>query len=265
MTDVASAHARSLTIDGVEIHDGGDCYVVAEVGHNHQGDVALAKRLIDTAKDCGVDAVKLQKRSNRALYTREFYEQPYANELSFGRTYGEHREALELDQDAYRELLDHARLVGVTVFATAFDDYAIRATVYVTISFIDGTSPWIAPDGDGAMMSADQLRSDERRDTVRRDPGERIRQAARDGDRGIGERRGGGEPVRRADVRRHRSRHRVRRAWCDEADAGDEPEGGDPLGKPLGSASAGFQRRIEHRQRKHQMRDDGAGNPARDQ
>src|SRR3954464_242640 len=121
MTDVASAHARSLTIDGVEIHDGADCYVVAEVGHNHQGDVALAKRLIETAKDCGVDAVKLQKRSNRALYTREFYEQPYANELSFGRTYGEHREALELDQDAYGELLDHARLVGVTVFATAFD------------------------------------------------------------------------------------------------------------------------------------------------
>src|SRR4029079_5152949 len=121
MTDVASAHARSLTIDGVEIHDGGDCYVVAEVGHNHQGDVALAKRLIDAAKDCGVDAVKLQKRSNRPLYTREFYEQPYDNELSFGRTYGEHREALELGKDEYRELLRHARHNGVTLFATAFD------------------------------------------------------------------------------------------------------------------------------------------------
>src|SRR5256885_760172 len=113
--------SRRLTIDGVEIHDGGECYVIAEIGHNHQGDVGIAKRLIDAAKECGVDAVKLQKRSNRALYTRDFYEQPYDNELSFGRTYGEHREALEFGADDYRELLRHAREVGVTLFATAFD------------------------------------------------------------------------------------------------------------------------------------------------
>jgi sialic acid synthase len=113
--------SRSLTIDGIEIHDGSDCYVVAEIGHNHQGDLEKAKQLIDAAKDCGVNAVKLQKRSNRTLYTREFYDQPYDNELSFGRTYGEHREALELDADEYRELQRHAREVGVMLFAAAFD------------------------------------------------------------------------------------------------------------------------------------------------
>jgi sialic acid synthase len=113
--------SRRLTIDGRKIHDGSSCYVIAEIGHNHQGDVELAKRLIDAAKECGADAVKLQKRSNRSLYTREFYEQPYDNELSFGRTYGEHREALELGADDYRALLQHARDVGVTLFATAFD------------------------------------------------------------------------------------------------------------------------------------------------
>jgi sialic acid synthase len=113
--------SRTLTIAGRTIDDDGACYVVAEVGHNHQGDVETAKRLIDAAKECGVDAVKLQKRSNRTLYTREFYEQPYDNELSFGRTYGEHREALELGKDDYRELLRHATDVGVTLFATAFD------------------------------------------------------------------------------------------------------------------------------------------------
>ncbi len=112
---------RRLAIDGVEIADDKPCYVIAEVGHNHQGDVELAKRLIDAAHECGVDAVKLQKRSNRALYTREFYDQPYDNELSFGRTYGEHREALELSADDYRELLRHARETGITLFATAFD------------------------------------------------------------------------------------------------------------------------------------------------
>src|ERR687888_684908 len=112
---------RRLIIDGIEIGDDRDCYVIAEIGHNHQGDVEQAKRLIDAAKECGVNAVKLQKRSNRALYTREFYEQPYDNELSFGRTYGEHREALELGVDEYRQLLAHARAAGMTMFATAFD------------------------------------------------------------------------------------------------------------------------------------------------
>jgi sialic acid synthase len=121
MAAMTEARGRNLRVDGVDIHDGSDCYVVAEIGHNHQGDVELAKKLIGVAKDLGVNAVKLQKRSNRMLYTREFYDQPYDNELSFGRTYGEHREALELDADEYRELQRHAREVGVTLFATAFD------------------------------------------------------------------------------------------------------------------------------------------------
>jgi N-acetylneuraminate synthase/sialic acid synthase len=112
---------RRLVIDGVEIGDDKPCYVIAEVGHNHQGDLGQAKRLIDAASDCGASAVKLQKRSNRTLYTREFYEQPYENELSFGPTYGEHREALEFGADDYRELIAHARERGVTLFATAFD------------------------------------------------------------------------------------------------------------------------------------------------
>jgi sialic acid synthase len=118
---MTGARRRNLRIDGVDIHDGSDCYVIAEIGHNHQGDVEVAKKLIGVARELGADAVKLQKRSNRTLYTREFYNQPYENELSFGRTYGEHREALELDADEYRELQRHAREVGVTLFATAFD------------------------------------------------------------------------------------------------------------------------------------------------
>ena len=69
--------SRRLTIDGVEIHDGADCYVIAEIGHNHQGSVEQAKAMFTVVKDCGANAVKLQKRSNRTLYTRAFFEQPY--------------------------------------------------------------------------------------------------------------------------------------------------------------------------------------------
>src|ERR671935_2132042 len=112
---------RRLIIDGIEIADAEPCYVIAEIGHNHQGDVEHAKRLIDAAKECGANAVKLQKRSNRTLYTRAYYEQPYDNEFSFGPTYGAHREALELSADEYRELQAYAREQEISFFATAWD------------------------------------------------------------------------------------------------------------------------------------------------
>src|SRR5919202_4209117 len=108
--------SRELTVDGVRIADDAPCYVIAEVGHNHQGDVEKAKGLIRAAKECGADAVKLQKRDNRALYTRAYYEQPYDNEFSFGATYGEHREALELSADEYRVPHDYQREGGTAFF-----------------------------------------------------------------------------------------------------------------------------------------------------
>jgi sialic acid synthase len=113
---------RELTIDGRRIHDGGDTYVIAEIGHNHQGSVEKARDLVRAAAECGVDAVKFQKRSNRTLYTRELFDSPYDNENSFGATYGTHREALELDRDVIVELQAYARELGVAFFATAFDE-----------------------------------------------------------------------------------------------------------------------------------------------
>jgi N-acetylneuraminate synthase/sialic acid synthase len=77
--------------------------------------------MLTVVKDCGANAVKLQKRANRTLYTREFFDQPYDNEFSFGSTYGEHREALELGRDEYVEVQRYAREIGITFFATPFD------------------------------------------------------------------------------------------------------------------------------------------------
>jgi len=113
---------RELVIDGRRIADDTPCFVIAEIGHNHQGSVEKARELIHAAKDAGVDAVKLQKRDNRRLYTRALYESAYDNENSFGSTYGAHREALELDVDAYRALRDEAQALGLVFLATAFDE-----------------------------------------------------------------------------------------------------------------------------------------------
>src|SRR3954454_8574644 len=112
---------RSLLIDGVRLSDESDCYVIAEVGHNHQGSVARCRELFRVAKECGADAVKLQKRDNRSLYTRAMFDKPYENENSFGASYGEHREALEFGRAEYEELIAYSKRQGFPFFPTAFD------------------------------------------------------------------------------------------------------------------------------------------------
>jgi len=113
---------RELVVDGRVIARDGPAYVIAEIGHNHQGDLEKAKALVRAARECGADAVKLQKRDNRSLYTRALYDAPYDNEHSFGRTYGEHREALELSAAEWLELREFSREEGVTLFGTVFDE-----------------------------------------------------------------------------------------------------------------------------------------------
>ncbi len=112
---------RMLKISNRVISDDTDCYVIAEIGHNHQGDIEKARKLILEAKNCGVDAVKFQKRNNKKLYTKAYYDRPYENENSFGKTYGEHREFLEFGKSEYEELKSYAEELGVAFFATAFD------------------------------------------------------------------------------------------------------------------------------------------------
>jgi N-acetylneuraminate synthase/sialic acid synthase len=112
---------RKLIIDGQTIDDTTECWVIAEIGHNHQGNLKTCMEMFKVAHSCGANAVKLQKRDNRSLYTQAAYAKPYDNENSYGATYGEHREALEFGESEYRELKACAREVGVTFFATAFD------------------------------------------------------------------------------------------------------------------------------------------------
>ena len=112
---------RALVIDGFSISDNSDCYIIAEIGHNHQGSLEKARQLFKAAAECGVNAVKLQKRDNKTLFTKAAYNKPYENENSFGPTYGAHREALEFGRAEHLELQNYAKELGLTMFSTAFD------------------------------------------------------------------------------------------------------------------------------------------------
>jgi len=117
---------RQLQIAATTVNDSSDCFVIAEIGHNHMGSLDTCKEMFRVAKECGADAVKLQKRDNKSLYAKSLYDQVYDNPNSYGATYGAHREALEFGLQEYTELKHYAKDLGITFFATAFDFVSAR-------------------------------------------------------------------------------------------------------------------------------------------
>lgn len=112
---------NSFTFGKSTISEDGPCYVIAEIGNNHQGSLETALQMIKVAAGAGADAVKFQKRDNKALYTKDFYNKPYDNENSYGATYGIHRDYLEFGMEEYVQLKKCAAQYNVDFLATAFD------------------------------------------------------------------------------------------------------------------------------------------------
>ncbi|MEV4937185.1 N-acetylneuraminate synthase family protein [Streptomyces zaomyceticus] len=112
---------RELTVNERIVSDDTDAYVIAEIGHNHEGDLGKAEELVRQAAAAGASAVKLQKRNNRSLYTRAMYDSPYTGRNSYGPTYGAHREFLEFGTHEYTHLQQLSAELGVDFIATAFD------------------------------------------------------------------------------------------------------------------------------------------------
>lgn len=110
---------------GVAIGHGRPCFVVAEIGNNHQGDVSIARQMVLEAARAGVGAVKFQKRDMNALFTDEGLQMPYSGPNSFGKTYGEHRLALEISSDDMAELKALAESLGMVFFASAWDQVSL--------------------------------------------------------------------------------------------------------------------------------------------
>ena len=112
---------RTILIGDRRVGDGEPCFVVAEAGVNHNGELAVAKRLVQVAVQAGTDAVKFQKRSVADILIKSALEAPYAGPNSLGATYGEHRERLELPEAAWRELDADCRRAGMMLLASPWD------------------------------------------------------------------------------------------------------------------------------------------------
>lgn len=110
-------------------------FVIAEAGINHQGDIEIAKELIRTAKMVGADCVKFQKRTINRILTKEGLERPYDNPNSFGKTYGEHKEALELSEDEFKKLKRYADEVNILFTASGWDEESIDFLESIDVPF----------------------------------------------------------------------------------------------------------------------------------
>jgi N-acetylneuraminate synthase len=102
---------------------GEPCYVIAEIGINHNGDLELAKRLISVAVAAGCDAVKFQKRTVEVVYTEGELNQ--ARESPFGTTNGELKRALEFGFAEYLEIDRYCRTVRIPWFASCWDEASV--------------------------------------------------------------------------------------------------------------------------------------------
>ena len=94
-------------------------FIIAEVGINHNGDVKIAKQLIDVAKEAGADAVKFQKRAIDIVYSKELLDSP--RESPWGTTQCAQKEGLEFDLDEYKEIDAFCKKKEIEWFASAWD------------------------------------------------------------------------------------------------------------------------------------------------
>jgi N-acetylneuraminate synthase len=113
----------NIKITGVTIGAAHPCYVVAEIGINHNGDLSLARKLIDVAVTAGCNAVKFQKRTVDVVYTKAELDRP--RDSPFGTTNGELKRGLEFGAIQYGEIDAYCKSKGMVWFASPWDEASV--------------------------------------------------------------------------------------------------------------------------------------------
>lgn len=114
----------------------GELYFIAEIGQNHQGDINIAKKMVDMLVGTGVSAIKTAKRDIDVCLSEEQKKMPYINERSFGATYYEHRKALELTYDEFIELKTYSESKGFDFISSFTDKPSLDFLVDIDIPYL---------------------------------------------------------------------------------------------------------------------------------
>ena len=114
---------RKVLIGNRPVGEGQPCFIIAEIGINHNGDVAIAKKLIDVAAEAGCDAIKFQKRTVEVVYTAQDLAKIRDN--PFGPTNGDLKRGLEFGQAEYVEIDEYCRQKGLLWFASCWDEESV--------------------------------------------------------------------------------------------------------------------------------------------
>ncbi len=122
-------------------------FVIAEIGINHNGDLKIAKQLIDLAKDTGCDAVKFQKRTIDLVYPRGQLDS--LRESPWGTTFRQQKEGLEFGKAEYEEIDRYCRTVGIEWFASAWDVPSQRFLQQFNLKYNKIASPML---GHGELL-----------------------------------------------------------------------------------------------------------------
>ncbi len=117
--------------------------IIAEIGCNHKGDFEIAKEMIRVAKVfCDAQFVKFQKRNPKELLTPAQYNAPHpVQENSYGKTYGDHREFLELSANQHKELMQYCKEVDIGYSTSVWDLTSAKEIVELNPPFIKIGSP----------------------------------------------------------------------------------------------------------------------------
>ncbi len=114
---------NSISFNNRKVGNGHPCYIIAEIGINHNGDIEIAKKLIDLAKVAGCDAVKFQKRTVDVVYSSEELAKP--RESPYGNTNGDLKYGLEFELEEYQEIDRYCKEKNFHWFASCWDEGSV--------------------------------------------------------------------------------------------------------------------------------------------
>ncbi len=115
--------SRCIRVGNVKVGEGFPCFIIAEIGINHNGSVDMAKKMIDIAATTGCDAVKFQKRTIDVVYTPE--ELAKERKSVFGNTNGDLKRGLEFGYKEYKEIDRYCKEKGIMWFASCWDEASV--------------------------------------------------------------------------------------------------------------------------------------------